>query len=852
MFKTAPRYLSGVSVFLGDDITRRSTEGELAFFIGQAVKGTNQPIVLNSVEAAVNVFGSDCPLSKAICEFWDGYLDSPQSVPVRLVAYRVGGIKASLVTSFGLTFEINDPYTGAEEDYYLYIDNREASKTVKIWNKQKTLVYNSKTGINVGYVTVTGELDGLGGVYGKDLDNDINATPVTLKAISDLDVVAPDDVTATTVSPVGPITPDATSLVLVGEDASIDAALEADGGRVSLSVIVGAKTYTKVVKYSAYDSATNTLTIDGTEFPASDVFTQIPVDAVVEVKVVSSSLVEGDSELDITKKELYEKMRKSLLEIEQFTPDYIIPGGVTIDETDVIPQQFDEATLLTSAIGEDGATVAIVDAAALWPQSGIITIDQGIVGQVDKVRYTQIEVSGEDYELTLENPTFVLEADATIGDSSITVVTDGSASVDKLTDQGYVDIGGTLYHYTINVVGSTESVKQLDITPTLAAGAVANDPVLKKVKAASVVGTDISTEWVQNVSLPLGIGYVKETEAGGDIIFEWSASGKKEAGYNLAHFGYLFAKFCNDAALGYNIPLCGINTKLPKTTNRAGVYEWIGEFPDFYDVSGGIESVLVDGSGLLGDPAMVGSIDYNRCYLTDAASGTYADPAFGFLLTDEGFIDGTPIKDGYGNVVDLGKFMCAGAGVITFYNRASASAYNNTCGVYAIGMLAGVPRNEGISFKRIGSGSNASVSLIINRKYYNDLAKAGYIVLTREKGLGWVINNDPSCSREDSGYYLISTSRIIKTVVESKRSALVGFIGKPLNRYYFEAARTKIADSFKRDISLGYLNGYTFDLQVSEAARAIGKLYLKCSLNPPLELVQADIDTVIDRDVVSE
>jgi hypothetical protein len=288
---------------------------------------------------------------------------------------------------------------------------------------------------------------------------------------------------------------------------------------------------------------------------------------------------------------------------------------------------------------------------------------------------------------------------------------------------------------------------------------------------------------------------------------------------------------------------------MPAATTKSAIVSWLGTFPRFNEISGGVESVLSSGTGLLGDPAIVGSLAYNRSYMTDAAAGVFADPAFGYLLTDGGFIDGAVIKDGYGNVVDLGKFVCAGAGILTFRHGASAASYNDTCGIYSLGMLSGTAKNEGISFGRIGTGSNVTVGVIVSRKYYNDLAKAGYIVITREKGIGWVINNDPSCAREDSGYYLISTTRTIKTVVESKRSILVGFIGKSLNRYTFEAARTKLADSFKKDVSTGYLKGYSYDLQVSEAAKAIGKLYLKCSLNPPLELTQVDIDTVIDRNV---
>jgi hypothetical protein len=72
-----------------------------------------------------------------------------------------------------------------------------------------------------------------------------------------------------------------------------------------------------------------------------------------------------------------------------------------------------------------------------------------------------------------------------------------------------------------------------------------------------------------------------------------------------------------------------------------------------------------------------------------------------------------------------------------------------------------------------------------------------------------------------------------------------------MNRFYLEAAKTKVADSFAFDVTSGYLNGYRFTLDTVDAGVAIGKLLLKTSLNPPLELVQVDIDAVIDRNVVT-
>jgi hypothetical protein len=127
-----------------------------------------------------------------------------------------------------------------------------------------------------------------------------------------------------------------------------------------------------------------------------------------------------------------------------------------------------------------------------------------------------------------------------------------------------------------------------------------------------------------------------------------------------------------------------------------------------------------------------------------------------------------------------------------------------------------------------------------------------FIVITREHGLGWVVNNADSAARTDSEYKLISTTRVIKYIVENKRSVLSNFIGKPLNTYSYEAAKTKLAESFKQDIKDGLLNGYAFDLTQEDAGIAIGKLYLKIAINPPYELTQVVIDTIIDRTVTNK
>jgi hypothetical protein len=319
----------------------------------------------------------------------------------------------------------------------------------------------------------------------------------------------------------------------------------------------------------------------------------------------------------------------------------------------------------------------------------------------------------------------------------------------------------------------------------------------------------------------------------------------------------LFAKFCNDAAVGYNTPLFGMNVTVPftSTPTRAQLMSWIGNLPTYVIQPGttdGVLSVSQSGTGLLGNSILAGSKNFNRCYMSKPAQNEFADPAYGLLLTDQGFVDGAEILDDYNELVDLGKFGCVGGGLMTFNNRGVSSSYLDTMGVYALGMIAGLAKNEGASFRKIGTGSNATVTVIVSRSLYNDLASLGYIVPTREKGLGWVINNDHSTARNSSGYYLLSTTRTIKYVVESKRSILTGFIGKPLNTHFYEAAKTRLAESFSADIANGMLNGAKFTLDIVDTGLVMGKLLLNCSLNPPLELVQVDINAVIDRSVTNK
>jgi hypothetical protein len=855
MYTTAPNYLSGVSVFLGDDISKRVITGEVAFFIGQAVQGPTVPVVLSSIDAAISLYGKNSPLLKGLYEFNDGYIDSPRANTLQLVTLRVGGVRASLTTTFGVTIETSDAYDAIEDDFYIYINNNTGALNIKAWNKSGSKVLDTANGINGGYLTIFGSLTGTGGILGKDIDADPFDLRYTLRTALDPSA----SITSSNAVKIGSVTTTGvtynsntlkTTIELTLTDSQLGQYINPKGGWITIKSVNAALSNTQILKY---ESAT---------IVGSDVKIVINGEVTVQqtpwvnnIYVSLFDLTLGDSELTSDPRKKYEMFRNSLMSIEQYAPDYIVPCGIAFNETDIFSKLIQFNTSLVTEVLQ-GDTSITVEGAANWLASGNVDLFDGSFK--DELVYSSRTLNGSDYTIKIDYPTnLTINSDAVSGADTFTV-TGPTVELEKLRSSGYLLVGGNKVKYIACIVSGTVATLTRDIVNGFGGSLNSATPVTKVVGATgpSYTGYIVTHSYYKQTSRELGIGYVKETDIGGQISFEWSDTIK--AGFGLAHFGYLLAKFCSDATIGENTPLCGMNVDITKLAannySRADIIQWIGTYPSYVNVPGQVDvysGILASGSGLLGDPVMAGSVNYNRSGLTDAQNGIYVDPGLGLLLTAEGFIDGTIARDNFGNLVDLGKYLVVGAGLLNFNNGASISTYIDACGIYSLGMLSGKPQSEGLSFSRIGTVSNTSVGVVVHRKYYNDLAHKKFIVVTRERGLGWVINNADSAARTDSEYKLISTTRTIKYIVEAKRTLLASFIGKPLNTYAYESAKTKLADSFRNDIKNGLLNAYNFDLQIENVAAAIGKLYLKISINPPFELTQVTIDTIIDRTVTN-
>jgi hypothetical protein len=856
MYKTAPRYLSGVSVFYGDDVSKRALTGEIAFFVGQAIKGPSVPVVLSSIDAAVLLYGKDSPILKGLYEFWDGYIDSPKSQQLQLITMRLGGQAAKLTTNFGVTITTADAYTGIEDDFYVYINNTAGATVIKAWDSKKQKVLDTANGIDSGYLIITGALNGLGGIAGKDIDSDPYDTAYTLKTVMSPSATPNSYLTIGNINTTNNLVYDATSNVTFVSytvtDALVKSEIPINGGWLIIQSNNFALNETQYFEYTSATINGNVVTFAVTgKIAISD------TPWINSLSVSLFNLMPGDSELTNDPRKRYEVLRNGLLELEQFTPDYIVPCGFGFNETDTFYKTITLNTTLTAPV-QNTSTSLLVDGAANWLAAGNVDLFDGSFS--DQLVYSSKVINGADYTINLDLPTGLVVTSLAASGATTFSITGTAAQLAKLRTSGFLKVGSDIIKYTNCVVAGNGLSATITRDLTAFSGQIAGGASITKVPTA--IGSGFSGYIVRHsfttlAKRELGIGYVKETDIGGSYTFDWSDTPK--VGYGLAHFGYVLAKFCDEATIESNTPLCGMNVDISAPVaaglTRASIVEWVGTYPSYVNVPGtdnAVSGVLASGSGLLGDPVMAGSYNYNRSSLSDPSSGTYTDPGLGLLLTSEGFIDGTIVRDNFGKIVDLGKYMVVGAGLLLFNNGASILSYTDACGIYALGMLAGKDKSGGLSFSQIGTVSNTSVGTVVHRKYYNDLARMKFIVITREHGLGWVVNNADSAARTDSEYKLISTTRVIKYIVENKRSVLSNFIGKPLNTYSYEAAKTKLAESFKQDIKDGLLNGYAFDLTQEDAGIAIGKLYLKIAINPPYELTQVVIDTIIDRTVTNK
>ena len=258
-----------------------------------------------------------------------------------------------------------------------------------------------------------------------------------------------------------------------------------------------------------------------------------------------------------------------------------------------------------------------------------------------------------------------------------------------------------------------------------------------------------------------------------------------------------------------------IGPKGPKANYTVAINRWIGKAPT-KDIYG---KIVVNGEGLLGNRFMAGT--------TTQAAGFYA--------TDTGYPDGDPIYDSSGVIVDIGKHLSIP--VLPVYMASdlytSAGATTRSGAAAYAGLLTQVSPGDSTT-NIIIPGVTPLFKLKANK--IQALSDVGYVAF-EEKTKGLTVYSGDLATSDASDFDYVSTAIAITHVLKSLRDIIDPYIGKGISATMMAALYNAVDVNLKSAVTLGYINGYSFNLLGTDA----NSLKLPLSIQPKHELRHVNI-----------
>ncbi len=233
-----------------------------------------------------------------------------------------------------------------------------------------------------------------------------------------------------------------------------------------------------------------------------------------------------------------------------------------------------------------------------------------------------------------------------------------------------------------------------------------------------------------------------------------------------------------------------IGVRPPAANYTIAINRWLGKAPT-KDIYG---NIIENGEGLLGNRFMAGT--------TKRSAGFYA--------TDTGYPDGTPVLDSSGVIVDIGKYLSINT--IPVYLTSETFTGNtvnirSASAVYA-GLVNTVVVGDSTTNKVL---PNVTALFRLKQSKIEALSNLGYVVL-EEKTKGLTVYSGDLATQAASDYDFISTAIAVTYVMSRLKIITDPYIGKGLSDTLMAALYNAIDVELKAAISLGYINGYNFNL----------------------------------------
>lgn len=347
--------------------------------------------------------------------------------------------------------------------------------------------------------------------------------------------------------------------------------------------------------------------------------------------------------------------------------------------------------------------------------------------------------------------------------------------------------------------------------------------------------------------------YLYKTEEFGEFTYEWgtdkvlyqlaagtttspSAADKDDNGQPIVakqfaevNFAHQLGTWLHTITENEKFIIGAIGTSQPVATTTSAVARWIGTLPQT-DAFG---TIVADGSGLLGNRFMAGSTEQQP----------------GFYLTDSGFVDGNPVADSNGAIVDLGKYMSIVAGVIVtpdLKSVGSSIGIENGAAMYGalVSTVSAGNSTTNIEMPRVG------LPFVIKKTKLDELSGVGYVTFYTKSTGEVAVTSGELPTGPGSDYDYISTTIIVADIVSKIRARVNPFLGKGLNQAMIAAIDTAVEDIFKAAVKdEGSIVKYAFSVIVEPTNNGRGKVRIPITIVPAFELREVNVPIKLAYDI---
>lgn len=227
----------------------------------------------------------------------------------------------------------------------------------------------------------------------------------------------------------------------------------------------------------------------------------------------------------------------------------------------------------------------------------------------------------------------------------------------------------------------------------------------------------------------------------------------------------------------------------PSRFDVKAINRWVGKLPT-RDLEG---NIIEAGTGLLGHPLMVGNTEY----------------AGGYFATDSGFVDGNPIPDSNGFIIDLGKYLS----IVTSQVLPSSSNV-------AVRSSSGAAEYAGIIDRLlVGDGTtNQEVSGVLLRTpiksaSLNSLSRVGYVAFKNDLVRGVLVHSGDLATRDTSDYSFVGTAYMASEVAREIYNITQPFIGKGIDGIILQNLQVKLTGRLAERQKQGWFIAFALQLQ---------------------------------------